>query len=285
MLKIGKIKITKMHGLGNSYAVLEDLEGKLKEKYQFLAKILSDSKYGLGTDGILVLNRGKKTKYRMRIFNPDGSEAEMCGNGARIFARYLYDNHFIKEKEFNLETYDGSIIVRPKLKIKNAGVKSIAVEIGEGKIIREEIIEIEDKKFKGKIINVGNPHFVMFFDEVSEYLCKKYGSLIENHPKFQPKRINVEFAKILNPQEIKLFVWERGAGFTLACGTGASATAFLANKEGKTKNKVKVHLPGGTLKIFLKGENITIEGPAEYIFKGEFFLNKYVVENSKSFRG
>lgn len=257
-----------MHGCGNTYGIIEDLDKKLESriKYPVLARIISDSIYGLSTDGILIINKGRKTDYRMRIFNSDGSEAEMCGNGIRIFARYLYDNHFVKTKKFAVETYDGSIIVKPKLKIKDNEVKSVTVEIGKGKIIGEKTIKLGGKKIKGTIVSVGNPHFVVFSDKASKRMCKNYGPKIENHQEFQPKRTNVEFAKILSPHEIKLYVWERGVGYTLACGTGASATAFLSYKKGKTKNKVKVYLPGGILNIFIKKENIILKGPAEYCF-------------------
>ena len=272
--KIDKLSVTKMHGCGNSYGIIKDLEKKLESEigYPLLARSISSSIYGLSTDGILVVNKGGKTDYRMRIFNPDGSEAEMCGNGVRLFARYLYDNKFVSVKEFPIETYNGSIIVKPRLKIKDGKVKSIEVEMGKGKILGEKTLKFGEE-IKGTCVSVGNPHFIIFSDKASQEMCKKYGSLIENHKEFIPQRTNVEFAKILNPSEIEIHVWERGVGYTLACGTGASATAFLAYKKGKTKNKVNAKFPGGILKISIdKDDNIILEGPAEYCFKAEVYL-------------
>ena len=275
MSKIGrKIFVTKMEGCGNSYGIIEDLDRRLSKKidYSILVKTVSHPIYGLNTDGILVLNRGKRTRYRMRIFNPDGSEAEMCGNGIRLMSRYLYEQGFVKKKKFLIETHQGEIIVTPELKIKKGKVSSVEVKIGEGKILGRKTLKFKGKKISGTKISVGNPHFVIFTNESSEKLCRHYGPLIENHREFFPQRTNVEFAKIVSENEIKLWVWERGAGFTLACGTGACATAFSAYKQGKIENQIKVYLPGGILVIRIKNNEIFLEGPAEYCCQAELFL-------------
>ena len=258
------MQITKMHGIGNSYIVIEDLQGKMKSKYSSLAKKLSDKSFGVGSDGILIVAKGKKAKYWMRIFNPDGSEAEMCGNGIRIFTRYLFDKKMIgKESIIEVGGSKGGKIVKTKIS-RNI----VTVDMGKCEIRGTKTIEIGGKKFDGITVSIGNPHFVIFSknSEEAEQNAKKYGSAIENHTSF-PNRTNVEFVAPKGKEESNVYVWERGAGPTLACGTGACASAFAAYKDNRTEQKVKVKLPGGTLNIEIKDDNrVIMSGPAEYIF-------------------
>jgi len=236
VISLTELSVTKMNGCGNTYGIIEDLDGKLEDQlvgYSRLAKAVSDKVYGVWSDGILVVQNGEKTKYRMRVFNPDGSEAEMCGNGIRMFARYLYDKKMTKEKEFPVETYDGSIVVVPRLNLRKGKFESVTVDMGKGQISeRNKPIDVLGANFLGHCISVGNPHYVTFHEEASEQMAKKYGPSIENHPDFQPERTNVEFAKIVFPNWIDLFVWERGAGFTQACGTGASVDLYREYSQG-----------------------------------------------------
>lgn len=280
-----KPNFTKMHGCGNTFAVLLDMDntfGYADYEYPLIARAVSDSRYGLSTDGLLVVNKGDKTDYRMRIFNKDGSEAEMCGNGVRCFSRYLYDRGYVNDTEFPLETYDGSIVVHPKLNFKNGEVNSVAVDLGKGEIKEEKEIKILTETFLGTRVSVGNPHYVIFSERANETMCETWGPKLEKHEEFQPDKTNVEFAKILDKDEIKLHVWERGAGLTLGCGTGAVATVLTAYKKGLVGNEVKVKLPGGTLGIYIDEEdNISLEGPADYCLDAEVYLDKILKEVSR----
>ncbi|MDI6722168.1 MAG: diaminopimelate epimerase [Candidatus Aenigmarchaeota archaeon] len=286
-----ELRITKMHGIGNSYVIVEDLKGELQREigYGLLGRSLSDKSFGVGSDGILVANRGNAAPYWMRVINPDGSEAEMCGNGIRMFARYLFDSHIYRKDKMEVEAggSSGGRIVKPSLNLERYRVTSVTVDMNEGKLEGHETLRLKSsdlagKEFSGYIINVGNPHYVVFTpsrESAKESLSA--GPYIENHSRF-PKRTNVEFVHPANDAELFVFVWERGAGPTLACGTGACASAFAAHKNGIIKENVKVHLPGGDLDIgVLPDDRIMMTGPAEYIFQGgkipdlERFLSVY----------
>ena len=270
------LHITRMHGCWNIYGVVEDLDRRIEKEledvggYNELARAASDTFYGVSPDekyldGILVINRGNNDNYRMRIFNPDGSEAEMCGNGARIAARYLFDRKMVKRR-FLLEAYDGSIVVSPRIRMNNNNeFTSATIDMGKGEILGRKHITISQGNFAGYHVSIGNPHFVFFTEYASEEMARKFGPAIEKHSEF-PNRTNVEFAKIKGPELIDLYVWERGAGFTQACGTGACATAFAAYKEGSAGRDVEVALPGGVLDISVQEDDtIRMTGPAEYM--------------------
>jgi diaminopimelate epimerase len=269
----GKIKlyvwerqVTKMHALGNIYIIIEDLDSKLENLYRKIAMILSDKNFGIGSDGMLVLNKGKLAKYKMRIFNPDGSEAEMCGNGIRMFAKYLLDKNYAGN-EAEIEV--GSRVVKTFVE-----GNMVSVNMGKVEIIGEAEIEVGLTKFKGIKASIGNPHFIIFSnekDKLKQYALN-YGYLIENHKEF-PNRTNVEFAYVEDKRKIKLYVWERGAGMTLACGSGACATAFVANYYGYVAKEVEVELPGGTLFINITDEGVIMKGPVAYILRGEAYLD------------
>ena len=271
-----KLEITKMHGIGNSYVILEDLGKKFQSKYSKIAKMVSDKNFGVGSDGILVVNKGRIANYWMRVFNPDGSEAEKSGNGIRMFARYLYDKRLIeREAEIEVGGSKGGTIVRSRINNDN----SVTVDMGKGELLGKKTLEINGMKFVGMHVSVGNPHFVVFANSEREAKdnALKYGSAIENHGMFKPNRTNVEFVFVKGKDNIALNVWERGAGLTLSSGTGSCASAFAAFKENKVKNKVNIELPGGNLKIEVKADDrILMSGPAEYIFSGSIDLDKIV---------
>lgn len=261
-----------MHGIGNSYVLFEDVDRKLERHYAKLAHALSDKSFGIGSDGILVVNKGKRAKYWMRVINPDGSEAEMCGNGIRMFARYLYDKKLIgREADIEVGGSRGGRIVRPRINKDD----TVTVDMGTGKILGKAVLGIDGTHVSGVKVSVGNPHFVIFTETEKEAKenAKRYGSVIENHGEF-PRRTNVEFVYVKSKDVIIVHVWERGAGPTLACGTGASAATFAAFKGKKTNNTVRVKLTGGTLGIDIKpDDSIHMTGPAEYIFTGEINLD------------
>lgn len=262
------MKITKMHGLGNSQIIIndlkEDLENKTELDYSEIAQALCHPSYGIGSDQTLVILPSDKADYRMRIFNPDGGEAEMCGNGIRCVAKYLFDRGKISRKS-EIETLAGI----KNLEIIENEKTSVRVDMGVGELIEE------NKKvqgFEGYFISVGNPHFVIFDEKASKELAKKEGPKLEEAKEFQPEKSNIEFVKPVNRDKLESYVWERGAGLTLACGTGACATAFAAKKKDEVDSKIEVKLLGGSLKIEIsEDEKIVMEGPAEYIFDGKIY--------------
>ena len=273
------LPITKMHGIGNSYVLIDDFHGNLETRFDYraLAKAISDKSYGVGSDGLLVAREGKLAPYWMRVLNPDGSEAEMCGNGIRMFARYLHDLG-LADVSIDVEVggVSGGKTVRPYVNDD----RTVTVDMGKGEILESgKQIEVQFygessghmlKDFvHGDHISVGNPHFVVREDTIerAKRFEEKYGSLIENHQAFQPARTNVEYVTPLNRDELFVYVWERGAGATLACGTGACASQFAMYKSGFTWPEAIVHLPGGDLQVVvLSDDTIMMTGPAEYIF-------------------
>ncbi|TFF86673.1 MAG: diaminopimelate epimerase [Promethearchaeota archaeon] len=279
----------KYQGLGNDYIIINTKENNIsinEEVLSDLAQSLCDRHFSIGADGILyaIPSLSDDYDYEMRIFNPDGSEAEMCGNGIRMFAKYLYLNDILKKKKFIIKTLAGKII--PELIFDDNEIVGIKVNMGypnlnraeipmlgpEGKVIHEEFI-IDNKTFRITCVNMGNPHCIMFVDDINE-IDITVGKKIEYDERF-PERTNVEFAQILNNKELKLRVWERGVGETLACGTGACATVVAAILNSKTDNEVLVHLKGGDLEINWKNsetEPVLMTGPAEEVFRGEITI-------------
>lgn len=260
------MKITKMHGIGNSQIIITDFDENLEKEtgleYGEIARALCHPGFGIGSDQALILLPSEKADYRMRIFNKDGGEAEMCGNGIRCVARYLFDKRKINNTP-KIETLAGI----KNLEIIEEEKTSIEVEMGKGEMIEK------NKKvngFVGSYISVGNPHFVIFDEQASKELAKKEGPKLEEAEEFQPEKSNIEFVNPVSRKKLETYVWERGAGLTLACGTGACAAAFAAKKRNKCDSKIEVVLLGGSLRIEVDEEdNIKMSGPAEYIFEGE----------------
>ncbi|MFS0555295.1 diaminopimelate epimerase [Brevibacillus sp. 179-C9.3 HS] len=279
------MKFTKLHGLGNDYVYVncfaEDLTGvDLPE----LARRVSDRNFGIGGDGLILIMPSERADFRMRVFNNDGSEAKNCGNGLRCVSKYVYDHGLTKQTTFTVETLGGT--VTPVVSLGADGkVEQVTIDMGEPRFeraaipmtgipeerVREEVIEVDGTAFTLTAVSMGNPHAILFVDEVKEEDVRHYGPMIEYHEWF-PERTNVEFIQILSREEILFRVWERGSGVTLACGTGACAAAVAATLRGKTDRNVTVHLAGGDLFIeWREADNrVYMTGPATEVFSGEY---------------
>jgi diaminopimelate epimerase len=271
-----KIPFTKMHGLGNDFILIDSRRERLRD-LPALSKKLCDRRFGIGADQMLLLYDSEIADFRMRILNADGGEVEMCGNGIRCFAKYIWDRGLSDNAVLSVETL--ADIIRPE----KAG-DLIRVDMGEpvleGRLIpvnldgliKDFALKIDHKEFRITCVSMGNPHAVTVVDDVEIIELKKYGPLIETHALF-PRRINVEFIQIIDPKHIKMRVWERGSGETMACGTGAAAAAVAAHLKGLTGKKVKVALLGGELMIEWVGNNhVYMTGPAVEVFEGRVNL-------------
>ena len=275
------IKFIKSHGLGNDYIVIDGKDtGYSLTKSQI--KKICHRNYGIGSDGVLMLCKSNIADHGLKIFNPDGSQAEKSGNGLRIFSAYLYEYKKIKRnKKITIETQGG---LTASEFVKEVGRKKyIKVEMGEAIFEQKKIpakvkssdeycinkvIKLGNKKFIFNCVSVGNPHCVIFSNKISPDITKNYGSKIEVHNYF-PNRINVQFAKIINRATVQLEIWERGAGYTLASGSSSCAVVSVGFKLGLLNNKVKVKMPGGILKISIDDKyQLEMEGPVEKICEG-----------------
>jgi diaminopimelate epimerase len=274
------MKFWKMHGLGNDYIVIDNRDGKISDaEATELALKLCKRRFSVGADGILFASNSTVADVKMRIFNADGSEAEMCGNGVRCFAKYCYENSIARKSEVTVETLAG--VKRVWLTVESGLVQSVKVDmgapslersqipmLGQGTCINEEL-QVNGEAYKVACLSVGNPHCVIFVDAVDDFPVQAVGSKIETHRLF-PKRTNVEFVQVLSENEVKVRVWERGCGETLACGTGACATVVAGNLLKKLGSKVRVHLLGGDLEVEY-AERLFLNGPAEKVFEGTLF--------------
>jgi|TARA_B110000263_G_scaffold70961_1_gene61895 diaminopimelate epimerase len=272
----------KSHGLGNDYIVLDSKKINFKLTKKNITKICHRN-YGVGSDGILLLVESKKANFGLRIFNPDGSEAEKSGNGLRIFSKFLYDYKYTKNKKFTIETKGGLVESEVILKNNKAGVVKVAMGKAtfdsskipaktKKKYLIEEQIKVKDQTFIFTSVSVGNPHCVIFLNKISNNYPIKYGEAIEKHGLF-PKKTNVQFAKVLSKNKVRIEIWERGAGYTLASGSSSCAVVSAGFKLGLLGNKVKVLMPGGSLSIEIdKDYNITMKGPVEQICSGKLIF-------------
>lgn len=275
---MSKIQFTKMHGLGNDYIYIDAIKNKdLKEiftRYSLgaLVRYLSDRHFGIGGDGVIFLDSSTVADFKMRIFNSDGTEAEMCGNGIRAFAKYIYDNSLAKGEILKIETLAGiKEIKREKYftGINNEEIDEYVVNMGQPKVWGKTELEILDNKIETINISIGNPHAVIFVENVDNIQIDKIGPIIENY-KYFPQKTNVEFVQILDKNLIKVRVWERGSGETLACGTGSCAVVIAGVTNNLTKRKVKVLLQGGELEIDWNEQdnNVYMKGIATKVFDG-----------------
>jgi diaminopimelate epimerase len=274
------MRFWKMHGLGNDYIVIDNRDEKISgDRAVRLAKKLCERRFSVGADGLLLVSCSKVADANMRTFNADGSEAEMCGNGIRCFAKYCYENGIVKKNEFAIETISG--LKHVWLTVKDNEVKTVRVDmgapnwersslpmVGHGTCINENL-EVDGEAFRVTCLSVGNPHCVIFVDKVDDFPVDQIGPKIENHKAF-PKKTNVGFVQVLNNNQLKVRVWERGCGETLACGTGTCAAVAVANRLGRVTNKVTVHVLGGDLQVQV-GERLYLTGPAEKVFEGAMF--------------
>jgi len=284
---IMKINFVKMHGLGNDFILIDCLHKSLGDTsfLSYLAKKLCDRNFGTGSDGLILILPSSNTDLKMRIFNSDGSEAQMCGNGIRCFAKYAYENKLVSKNKFTVETLAG--IITPELIFKDKEISGIKVDMDIPKLKRREIpmegkndptvvdetLKIDSKYvFKITCVSMGNPHCIIFVNNVQSIPVDEIGPKIENHPLF-PEKTNVEFIQVLNKQEINFRVWERGVGETLACGTGACAALVAAVLNKKTDREAIIHLRGGDLDIqWADDGHVYMTGPAELVFRGEIII-------------
>lgn len=263
------MNFTKYQGLGNDFILIDSRQEALEGvDLKNLALILCDRHFGVGADGLLIVWPSTKAHYRMQVINSDGSEAEMCGNGIRCFAKYVYEVDQLKEEVISVETPAGTIL--PAVILENGKVLAIEVDMGIPREIQTSNLKLQNKEYKIQMVSMGNPHAVIFTEALDQIVLAEVGPLIENNSLF-PNRTNVEFVKVISDKEIEVIVWERGAGETLACGTGACAAVVAANLAGKVGRRVLVRLPGGNLEIEIgEDQHILMRGPAEKVFAGSY---------------
>jgi diaminopimelate epimerase len=265
------INFTKMHGLGNDFVLVDSRKEKLDGiDLKQLALTICDRHFGVGADGLLVVWPSTKAHYRMQVINSDGSEAEMCGNGIRCFAKYVYETDQLKEEVISVETLSGVLLPAVILGPEKT-VVGVEVDMGIPKQIQTSNLKLQNNvQFTIHEISIGNPHAVIFVDDLKKIDLYDLGPKIENDQHF-PNRTNVEFVKVLNDKEIEVMVWERGAGETLACGTGACASTVAASLNKLIGRRAIVHLPGGDLDIeWADDDHVLMRGPAKKVFEGKY---------------
>lgn len=274
------MKFTKMQGIGNDYVYVNCLEEKVDHPEE-LAKLVSDRHFGIGSDGLILIKPSEVADFEMAMYNADGSRGEMCGNGIRCVAKYVYDRGLTDKTHISIETLAG--IKYLELTVEKGQVSQVRVDMGEPELLAEKIpvisqqekvidvpITAGEKEYRMTCVSMGNPHCVVFMEDVEHLEIEKIGPLFENHELF-PKRINTEFVKVIDRKNLQMRVWERGSGETLACGTGACATAVAAMLNGFCEDEVQIHLLGGDLTIEWNKESnhVFMTGPAEIVFDGE----------------
>ncbi len=276
----------KMHGIGNDFVVVSPEDAGRKLDWPRLARTTGDRHCGIGHDGLLLVERalGPAADYRMRMFNPDGSESEMCGNGIRCFAKYLYDTGLTRNLTMAIET--GAGIQRIRLLVDGDRVQAVTVDMGapifeparipvlsEQATVLRQPLTVDSHRFEISAVSMGNPHAVAFVDDVQRIPLERVGPLVEHHPWF-PRRVNFEVVAVQSRHELTMRVWERGAGMTLACGSGACAVMAVARRLGIVDDTVQVHLPGGDLSLQWDGAGgVFMTGTATYVFQGEWPLH------------
>lgn len=274
------MEFTKMQGCGNDYVYVNGFENKIDNPNK-LSEIVSDRHFGIGSDGLIVINPSEKADFKMSMYNADGSEGKMCGNGIRCVAKYVYDNKMTDKTTIAVETLSG--IKTLELNVKNDKVETVKVNMGtpillpkdvpvvsdKDKVVDEPIV-IDDKEYRITCVSMGNPHAITFIENTDDLEIETIGPKFENNPIF-PDRVNTEFIQVLDRNTVKMRVWERGSGETFACGTGACATVVACVLNGLTDNKVTVKLLGGDLFIEYNREENTVymTGPAKVSFTGK----------------
>ena len=275
------LHFTKMHGAGNDYVYVDCFNNPAPDDPAALAVKVSDRNKGIGGDGLILICPSDVADARMRMFNSDGSEAEMCGNGLRCVAKYVYDHGISVKDELNLET--GAGVLSVALTVVGGKVESVKVDMGEPILKPADVpttlagdeavvnapLEVDGQTFEVTCVSMGNPHCIIYVDEATDDLVHRVGPKIETDPRF-PAKTNVEFIEVISPTEVKQRTWERGSGETLACGTGASAVCVAGVLTGKTERKLTNHLLGGTLVLeWVEATNhVFMDGPATEVFSG-----------------
>ena len=277
------MKFTKMQGLGNDYVYINCFEEKVQDPAK-LSVMVSDRHFGIGSDGLVLILPGDAADFRMRMFNADGSEAQMCGNAARCVGRYVYERGLTKNTELTLET--GSGIRSIKLNVTDGKVNSVAVEMGVPELRPYAVpvklpgeravsvpLEVCGISMRMTCVSMGNPHAVIFVEDADSFPVAQIGTVIENLDIF-PERTNVEFVTVFGKNDLRMRVWERGSGETMACGTGACATLAAAVLNGLSDRKAAVRLNGGTLNVMWPENDAGViqEGTAEFVFDGDLIL-------------
>lgn len=280
------MKFTKMQGLGNDYVYVNCIEKRIEHPSE-TARFVSDRHFGIGSDGLILICPSEKADFEMEMYNADGSRGEMCGNGIRCVAKYVYDYGLTNKKQISVETLGG--IKHLELTVANGRVSLVEVDMGTPKLLPEEIpilpvtqgqkqivnepILVGGKEYRMTGVSMGNPHIVVYVEDVKSLQIEKVGPLFENHERF-PNRINTEFARVTDRHTVEMRVWERGSGETLACGTGACAVAAASILNGLTEDQVTVKLIGGDLRIRWDKESghIFMTGPAAVVYDGEIDL-------------
>ncbi|MDG3006203.1 diaminopimelate epimerase [Paludisphaera mucosa] len=276
------MKFTKMHGLGNDYVYVETFSQPAPPDPSSLARAVSDRHFGVGSDGLILIMPSSKADARMRMFNADGSEGEMCGNGVRCVAKYVHDHGLARRPRVTIETGRGVLTL--DLTIEAGRTKLVRVDMGtpilDSKAIPTTLpgdppidvpIEIGGKDLRLTAVSMGNPHAVLFVDDVRAFPLEALGPLIERHPTF-PKRVNFHAVQVISPNEVRMRTWERGSGVTLACGTGACAVCVAGVLTGRTGPRILAHLPGGDLELEwpAREASVLMTGPATEVFSGEW---------------
>lgn len=279
------IKFTKMQGLGNDYVYIDAINQKI-ENESSLAQFVSNRHFGIGSDGLILICDSEIADFKMRMFNSDGSEAEMCGNGIRCVGKFVYDKGLTSKTILKIETLAG--IKELKLNLKEGKVDTVRVDMGEPileaakvpvvsseKMVKNLNLEIEEREFNFTCVSMGNPHAITFVENIKEFEVEKYGSKVEVDKKF-PQKTNVEFIEIVNKNYMKMRVWERGSGETLACGTGACASVVAGIINNLIERKVTVELLGGNLEVEWNKEDnhVYMTGPAVTVYEGNLLKNR-----------
>ncbi len=276
--RLNRDEFVKSHALGNDYIVLDQARLSRRLTPEAVRRIC-DTHFGVGSDGILLLTAGAGADFGVRIFNPDGSEAEKSGNGLRILAKFLYDLGYTEKREFTVSTLAGT--VRTRLRLEEGRVAAITADMGRASFVSSEIpvagprrevvkeeLPVGDRRFTVTAVSIGNPHCVIFTDVLDPDQVRCLGPAIEHHTSF-PNRINVQFAKVLARDRVSILIWERGAGYTLASGTSSCAVAAACVKNGLTDRRVTIESPGGELSVSVgEGWDLTLTGPASEICRG-----------------
>jgi diaminopimelate epimerase len=276
------MRFTKMHGAGNDYVYVDCFRNPVPHDPAGLSRAMSDRHFGVGSDGLILICPSDKADARMRMFNADGSEAEMCGNGIRCVAKFLYDHGLVRKSLLSVETLRG--ILNLELEIQGGVVRQVRVDMGEPILEASRIpttlagspplqtpLALDDSTLHVTCLSMGNPHCIIFVDTLSDNLVRGVGPRIERHPAF-PRRTNVEFVQIHGPEEVTIRVWERGSGETLACGTGACAVVAAGVLTGRTQRRLLAHLPGGDLRLYWSetDNHVYMTGPAVEVFSGDW---------------
>ena len=280
------INFTKMHGIGNDYVYINDTESIIKNPNE-LSKKISDRHFGIGSDGLILIRNSDIADFKMSMFNADGSEAQMCGNGIRCVAKYVYDNKLTNKKSLKIETLAG--IKTLELNVQDGEVFEVTVDMGEPileprkipvnsnlkEFINQEI-KVNDTNYFATCVSMGNPHTIIFVKDVDKFRVCEIGKEIENNKELFPQKTNVEFIEVLDAHNLRMRVWERGSGETLACGTGACASLVAGHLNNLCKSQAFVYLKGGILNIKWdkKTNHIFLTGGATKVFDGNFTINE-----------